>query len=73
MARVNPHYISDEDYRQMYVTGAKDMREEILTYLEDKYLGPHHPLPPRGSPKAQAILDLAGELAEHMRGLLSGY
>lgn len=54
---------------KLYETGVRDgvrmSHGEILSMLEQKYIGPDAPA--RGTPKAQAILDLAHEIGNHLR------
>jgi len=46
--------------------GRQQMRVEVLTYLQEKYLdAPDRP--DRNTPKAEAILELAAELAEKFK------
>lgn len=46
--------------------GSRGMQAAVLTWLENKYIGDSE-RPDRGSPKAQAILELTRELAQFMR------
>ena len=47
--------------------GRKEARQEVLTWLEKKYVDTKGP--ERGSPEARAMLQLAKELAEFLRPL----
>lgn len=51
-----------------FTTGRDETRDLVLTHLQDKYI---HGIdrPQRGSPEAKALLSLATELAELLRGV----
>lgn len=57
----------DQAYAVGEAAGLQRGRAEILSFLEDKYLG--EDAPDRGSTQGEAILTLAREAAEHLRGL----
>lgn len=53
-----------------YEEGLEEGRKEILNWLEKKYIGPEASA--RGSEEGNAILQLAGQAADHIRSLRKG-
>jgi len=43
----------------------KAVRQEVIDYLENEYMGPGRP--DRGTPKAQAILELVADLSQFLK------
>ena len=59
--------IPDPVWRAGYGAGFGDCRTQVLTFLEKKYIQ-NDDRPDRGSPQADAILQLARELAQELNG-----
>ena len=55
----------DAGFKSGHKAGYEACRVDILSYMEEKYMGEGRP--DRDSPEARAILVLAGDLADHMQ------
>lgn len=59
----------DDAYKVGFDEGLEKGRKEILDWLEHAYINDPG-RPDRGSPKAEAILELARDASNHFRGIV---